>query len=79
MRSAPNPPGGRLQYRNTPQLPPGHVRWSGQALAQGRKKETITMTSERERGSDSRRTRGSEGDGDRQAVRSLEPRDTTAG
>lgn len=59
--------------------PPDNVGWSGQALAQGRKKETITMTSERERGSDRRRTKGRERDDEHRVVSSLEPRDATTG
>lgn len=39
----------------------------------------MTMTSERERGSDRRRTKGRERDDDRSVVRSLEPRDAAAG
>lgn len=55
------------------------MRRSGQALAQGRKKETITMSSERERGSERRRMKGREIDDDHQADRSLELRDATTG
>lgn len=50
-----------------------------QALAHGRKKETITMMSERERGSETRRTKGREREGDHKAVSSLELRDAANG
>lgn len=50
-----------------------------QALAHGRKKDTITMTREKDRGSKRRRMRGRErGDGNRD-VRSLEPRSAATG
>lgn len=50
-----------------------------QALAHGRKKDTITMTREKDSGSKRRRMRGRErGDGNRE-VRSLEPRSAAAG
>lgn len=50
-----------------------------QALAHGRKKETITMMSERESGSETRRTKGRESEGDHKVVSSLELRDATNG
>lgn len=78
MRSAPPPVVGCSKGTHK-HLPPGNARWWGQALAQGRKKETITMTSERERGSERRRTKGRERGDDHNVVRSLELRDATAG
>lgn len=47
-----------MKEEKRPRLPPG------QALAQGSKKETMMMTSERERGSERRRAKGSETDED---------------
>lgn len=55
------------------------VRLLAQALAQGRKKETITMMSERESGSETRRTKGREREGDHKVVSSLELRDAANG
>lgn len=45
----------------------------GQALAHGRRNDTITMTRERERGSERRRMRGRERDDGHRDI-SLEPR-----
>lgn len=73
------PSEGRLQSRNEPHLPLGEVRLLGQALAHGRKKETITMMSERESGSETRRTKGREREGDHNVVSSLELRDAATG
>ena len=51
----------------------------GQALAHGRKKDTMTMTRERERGSRRRRMRGRGTEDGHRDVRHLEPRGTSAG
>lgn len=55
------------------------MRLIAQALAHGRKKETITMMSERESGSETRRTKGREREGDHKVVSSLELRDAANG
>lgn len=51
----------------------------GQALAHGRKKDTITMTRERERGSERRRMRGRERVDGHRDIRRPEPRGTSTG
>lgn len=51
----------------------------GQALAKGRRKDTITMTRERERGSKRRRMRGREREDGHRHIKRLEPLGSSTG